>query len=84
MKLKSALVLAELLSAMTKDIQIDSSLVFGWTDYSAVIYWVNKSHNNLQLYMRNRVHQIHSLAQPSHWRYVRTVVNLVDLLSRDV
>lgn len=84
LELCGAVVLAELLETTAKDLDIPMSAVYAWSDSAVVLGWLQKHPSRLCVYVANRVTKIASLINPSQWRYVTTLLNPADLLSRGV
>lgn len=84
LELCGALLLAQLLDAVTKDLSILRAAVYAWSDSSAVLGWINKEPSKLNTFVCNRVTKLTALIAPTQWRYVSTIFNPADCLSRGV
>lgn len=79
-----ALLVAHLLRLVSEDLNITSDSLFGWSDSSAVLGWLNKASTHLVPFVARRVVRITEMVHQQHWRYVGTTLNPADLLSRGV
>ena len=53
-----------------------------WTDNSSTLHWIQGSASQWKPFVANRVMEIHSLLDPSVWRYCPGLHNPADLPSR--
>lgn len=84
LELCGALLLAQLMTAVARDLAIPEESVFGWCDSSTVLGWLNKDPSHLCTFVANRISKLSSLVSSPKWRYVATGSNPADLLSRGV
>lgn len=84
LELCGTLLLSQLLDAVASDLSIPKSTIYAWSDSSAVLGWINQTPSRLNVFVANRVSKLTSLIAPTQWRYVSTLNNPADLLSRGV
>lgn len=84
LELCGALLLSHLLDTFASDLSTPKISIYAWSDSSAVLGWINKDPNKLTTFVSNRVLKLTSLIAPSQWRYVSTIHNPADCLSRGV
>ena len=82
LELCGALMLAKLLVATAKDLDVPLSQVYSWSDSAIVLHWINSASTRLKTYVVNRVNEISKLVPPDQWRYVATSYNPADHVSR--
>ncbi len=82
LELCASLTTSQLLAQVAKDLGIPSKAVYVWTDSAAVLGQLKKSPTVLPVYVANRaVKTIDNV--PAHlWRYINTLDNPADILSR--
>ena len=56
--------------------------VFGWTDATIVLCWINETPNVWNTFVRNRVHEVQEVLKPVSWRLVRSEENPADAATR--
>ncbi|XP_055308300.1 uncharacterized protein LOC129572379, partial [Sitodiplosis mosellana] len=84
LELCGAVLLANLMSRIQENLQIQKEHVHLWTDSSAVWHWIQNHPSRFQVYVAHRVHEIQKLFPANHWKHVRTHENPADLASRGV
>lgn len=58
--------------------------VFGWTDSTAVLGWINGDSGRWKPFVANRVNQIKNAMPPECWSYVKSEDNPADCASRGI
>ena len=81
LELCGALTLAKLLSSVVKDVQLDITQVYAWTDSTIVLGWLRKAPTRLKVFVANRIMQIKELVHTMSWHHVNTRHNPADILS---
>ena len=84
LELRGAQVLSKLLFQSAKDLGIPMNSVYAWSDSTVVLGWMKTSPGKLKTYVFHRVQDIINRIPFSNWRYVNTIHNPADLVSRDV
>lgn len=83
LELLASLLAARLLVFVRASLELPDSVFYRcWTDSKVVLAWVKGSPNNWKQFVGNRVAEIHSLTDPSHWHHVAGADNPADLLTR--
>ncbi len=72
-------------SRLCKHLQQNTSIsqIHLWSDSQIVLYWLQTT-KTLQLFVRNRVAEIHELTDNRKWKYCPTKDNPADLLTRGI
>ncbi|XP_065372164.1 uncharacterized protein LOC135964036 [Calliphora vicina] len=86
LELCGALLLAELLKAIGKDLKFDgtNTKFYTWTDSMIVLAWLQKPPSSWTTFVANRVAKITEYTSKECWRHVASCDNPADLLSRGV
>ena len=84
LELCAALLCAQLMARVTRDLNQLSALVYYWTDSQIVLAWINSKSNSLHTFVANRVAAIQDLSSASQWRHVSSKDNPADVLSRGI
>lgn len=58
--------------------------VFGWSDSTAVLGWLNGEPSRWKAFVANRVIQVTEVLPPESWRYVKSQENPADCASRGI
>ncbi|XP_062533848.1 uncharacterized protein LOC134202877 [Armigeres subalbatus] len=82
LELCGALVLARLISNITQNLSISFSRITLWSDSTTVLSWIRTDPGRLKIFVCNRVIEIQNLTHNMEWRYVNTLDNPADVLSR--
>lgn len=84
LELCGAHVLAKLLHHVREVLSVPLHNVFGWTDSSIVLSWMNGNPRRFKTYVGNRISCIMDLIPPERWRHVRGIENPADCSSRGI
>ena len=84
LELCGALMLSKLLCQVSTDLSLPEDAVYAWTDSAIVLGWLKTPPGRLKVLVAHRVAEITSRVDTSHWRYVDTLSNPADLVSRGV
>jgi len=82
LELCGAHLLLKLLHRVREILSIPLHDVFGWTDSSIVLSWMNGNPRHFKMYVENRISCIIDQIPPKQWRHVRGVENPADCSSR--
>ena len=82
LELCGALLLACLICRTVKYVNIPTSSIFTWCDFTTIIGWLSMSSTCLKSYVANKVIETTKLVPAGHWRYVSTKMNPADLAFR--
>lgn len=82
LELQGSLVLAQLMSQIASDLNIDSHRQFGWTDSMIVIGWLQRAPSSLAIFVGNHINKIQAVAPTLQWSHVPSRENPADCLSR--
>ncbi len=75
LELCGALLLSNLLSRISVDLEIPEDSVYAWTDSSVVLGWLRTPAYRLKVFVAHRVSRIVETVPAQHWRYVHTTSN---------
>ena len=81
-ELNRAQLLSKILNTVANVLSIPFTDVYAWSDSSIVLCWLLTSPSKLKSYVCNRVMDTVSRIPSTHWRYVPTDCNPVDIASR--
>jgi len=84
LELCGALLLSQLMDKVLKALRCNPESVFYWTDSTIVLQWIKATDKKWNVFVSNRIGEIHKLSQPSKWYHVTTESNPADLVSRGV
>lgn len=84
LELCGAVLLAKLLVEIAEVLKVPRNHVRAWTDSTVVLAWINKHASNWKTFVANRVAEIHTTLESSHWAHVSTKDNPADCASRGV
>lgn len=73
---------AKLTHQLRKNLNIHINEYYYWCDSTIVLSWLQKPPNVLKTFVANRVSKIISLTNKSQWRYVSSLDNPADIISR--
>ncbi|XP_062540903.1 uncharacterized protein LOC134208950 [Armigeres subalbatus] len=82
-ELLAAVLLSRLAVKILGSLEIGFSSVTLWSDSQIVLCWIQKSPDQLAVYIGNRVREIQG-ASPAIWRYIPSNENPADCLSRGI
>lgn len=84
LELCGAVLLAEMLNSLIKELKLDGKRVVCWTDSTIVLAWLKKLPTDLNCFVANRVVKIDENIGLRCWRHVDSKSNPADLVSRGV
>lgn len=84
LELSAALLLAQLMGHVHKILQISPSRCFYWSDSTIVLAWIKDDPGKRSIFVANRILEIQSLSDTSHWNHVISEKNPADMASRGV
>lgn len=84
LELMSCRLLTQLMAKVIKSLNNHNIKVFGWTDSTAALGWIQGDSNRWKTFVANRVEQIKSIMPPECWRYVKSTENPADCASRGI
>lgn len=84
LELCGAVLLAKLLMEIAEVMDIPKTQIRAWTDSTVVLAWLNKHPSTWKTFVANRVSEILSTLESSHWSHVSTKENPADCASRGV
>jgi hypothetical protein len=84
LELSGGLLLSKLMSKILPTLAGHHIKVFGWTDSTAVLGWLQGDSGRWKPFVANRVKQITEVIPPSNWRYVKSSENPADCASRGI
>ena len=84
LELCGAHLLSKLLRQTAKDLGIPLDSTYAWCDSAVVLGWLKTSPGRLKTYVSHRVQDTVNRIPSSNWRYVNTLHNPADLISRGV
>ena len=82
LELCGAHLLSKLLHHVRGVLSIPLQDIFGWTDSSIVLSWMQGNPRRFKTYVGNRISSILDLIPPERWKHVRGVENPADCVSR--
>ena len=82
LELMAAVVGLHLSNKISAALEIPIQSVQFWSDSMDVLYWIRNRSRVFKPFIANRIGEIHSVTEPSQWRYVPTGDNPADMLSR--
>lgn len=82
LELCGALLLAKLMAKVKKCLEGQELHVFGWSDSTAVLGWLQGNPSRWKTFVSNRTTQITDIIPPQSWRYVKSSENPADCGSR--
>ena len=84
LELCGAVLATQVTSKVLKEIDMEISDVFYYTDSQVVLGYITNETRRFYVYVANRVQLIRSLSQPEQWRYIETDNNPADLATRGI
>lgn len=82
LELCGALLLAKLMTKVKQSLAGHDLHIFGWSDSTAVLGWLQGNPSRWKTFVANRTIQITDIIQPQSWRYVKSSENPADCGSR--
>lgn len=82
LELTAATVAVKMDKLLRKELELDLKDSIFWTDSTAVIKYLNSETTRFKTFVANRVTAILQQSQPCQWRYVNSVCNPADYVSR--
>lgn len=82
LELCAALLVAQLIDQISKDLSIEKTNCFSYTDSQIVLAWLAKHPATWTCYVANHTAQIHALVRTENWRYIPSPHNPADVASR--
>jgi hypothetical protein len=83
LELCGAVMLAKLITTVKEAIEFRGSMLL-WSDSETVLKWLAKDASRWKTFTANRVAQIHELTNTEDWRYVNTLENPADKVTRGI
>lgn len=84
LELMGAVLLSELITEVAEVMNIPKSNIHAYTDSSVVLAWLSDHPSRWSTFVGNRVSQILSLFDNTHWAHVTSALNPADIASRGV
>ncbi|XP_037931191.1 uncharacterized protein LOC119666002 [Teleopsis dalmanni] len=84
LELCAALLGAQLVVKVKKDLEYEHHPIYMWTDSEITLHWINSEPSTFQTFVAHRISKIQQLTLKEQWRHVNTKQNPADLLSRGV
>ncbi len=84
LELQSAVLLSQLLTRISINLNIDISNVFAFSDSQIVLSWLNYNVNQLKQFVSNRISKILNFIPKDRWFFVDTKSNPADLATRGI
>jgi len=84
LELCAALLLARWMSRLrtTLSLKLQITDIYGWTDSTTVLNWLNVPHESFKIFVSNRIFKIKSLLPDCQWKYIASNQNPADCSSR--
>ena len=82
LELCGAVLLSKLMSKIVNCLKEHDINIFGWTDSTAVLGWLNGEAHRWKPFVANRVKQVTAVIQADSWNYVKSKENPADSASR--
>ena len=82
MELAAAVVSTKLVKFLKRELHLRLDGITFWTDSTSVLQYIRNNAKRFQVFVANRVAQIHANSDPSQWRHVDTKSNPADIASR--
>ncbi|XP_037944461.1 uncharacterized protein LOC119677260 [Teleopsis dalmanni] len=84
LELCAALLGAQLVVKVKKDLEYEHHPIYMWTVSEITLHWINSEPSTFQTFVAHRISKIQQLTLKEQWRHVNTKQNPADLLSRGV
>ena len=82
LELMGAMLGLKLVRTIVKALEMDMEKVTFWTDSSNVLWWIRGHSRQFKPFVANRIGEIQTHTAPKQWRYVPTLKNPADVISR--
>jgi hypothetical protein len=82
LELMAALIAARLVRYVEKEMNLTIDTIHCWTDSKVTLAWISQPAYKWQVFVGNRVSEIHQLVKPDQWKHVPGKENPADLCSR--
>ncbi|KAI3376264.1 hypothetical protein L3Q82_016772, partial [Scortum barcoo] len=82
LELSAALTGAQLASALQSELTLPIRKIILWSDSTTVLHWIRSESCHYKVFVGTRVAEIQSLTDVSNWRYVDTMNNPADDITR--
>ena len=82
LELVAAVLSAQLCSVIQNEMDFSFSRVCLWTDASVVLRCILNSSLRFEMFVANRIEQLHTMTSPDQWRFVPGTMNPADIASR--
>lgn len=82
LELMAATVGARLTSEIMKSVEFGEHSITYWSDSMTVLSWINRQEHCTEVFVRNRIREIHQLSEPKSWRHIAGEMNPADTPSR--
>ncbi|XP_065193193.1 uncharacterized protein LOC135824389 [Sycon ciliatum] len=82
LELMAATTGATLAISSAESLNLDPRTTTLWSDSSNVLHWITNHSRTFKQFVASRVGEIQRQTNPTQWRYVPTVLNQADLVSR--
>ncbi|XP_055847948.1 uncharacterized protein LOC129913326 [Episyrphus balteatus] len=82
LELSAALMLSELVRTFKKTAKHQYVKTTLWSDSQIVLAWLKKDSATLKIFVNNRIQKIQQLTADTEWRYISSIDNPADQLSR--
>ena len=84
LELCGAVLAAQAVEKVTKNIDFEIDKVAFYTDSKVVLGYISNPSRRFYVYVANRVQTIHKISEPHQWKYVQSNSNPADLATRGV
>ncbi|XP_072766496.1 uncharacterized protein [Anoplolepis gracilipes] len=78
LELCGVLLLVQLMDKVLKALRCNPENVFYWTDSTIILHWIKATDKRWNVFVSNRIGEIHKLSQASRWHHVTTESNPAD------
>ncbi|XP_018373965.1 PREDICTED: uncharacterized protein LOC108768144 [Trachymyrmex cornetzi] len=82
LELCGAVLLVNLMCRVMDSLKLTIDQKFYWTDSTIVLAWINSPSRRWQMFVANRVSEIHTNSSASEWKHVDSKNNPADFISR--
>jgi len=82
LELQAATIAVRAHAMILKEIDLNISLIFFWTDSKITLQYINNEFRRFKTYVANRVSEIRDMSKPSQWRHCPGSLNPADGVSR--
>ncbi|XP_072763744.1 uncharacterized protein [Anoplolepis gracilipes] len=82
LELCGAVLLVNLMDRVITSLKLEVQKKFYWTDSTIVLAWISSLSRKWQVFVANRVSDIHDKSSPSEWKHVKSKDNPADVISR--